>query len=616
MTSRYTYTPLKGDGQRFRLVALSAAHRSSCQVQCNIVTYELNDHPPYEALSYCWGGLTNQKTIMCGGYALGVTENLYLALQHLRPQHGDDLLERSNQVGIMYHIYQSAQRTVVWLGHEYQKSDVIQPFFERAAASPSLPIHRFQGVRRSVFYRSSIDESSSTPFFNTLSTIISIAIKRHLEPTDYDPSDDEYEAVVQLLARPWFSRSWVVQEVCAARDVTFYFGDACIDLSDFLTGLRITLSCEFYPFNGDSPGFNLIQEAASTGTASVRRDLLDELQARRELQATDPRDKVYAFLGLLGDGTSTQTPRVRPITPSLQGIATAMSPKHVFLNDKILTWVPDWSAPDQTTSPVPEWMQVPWDYHFPAFRPAGAATTFYNPAFTKEGVLILEGYIEDTIADLTDEFPLPEASAHDKAAAGDAPFTWAGQVRIIWSATMENGLHAERWLGFEKLAFSAGSYPTGEDISEVYIAVITTGAALDDAEEMQRRLRGWRKSLRWPRMLGYLKWCGIHKVPILRSVYVLALSLARSDYDCGPSGHGFETLVAGRRLARTRKGYLALVHKRCEVGDGIALCRGARFPLLLRPKGTRWQLVGSAYVHGYMQGEKWDEEKCGFLHVL
>ncbi|KAI8932021.1 hypothetical protein NX059_010915 [Plenodomus lindquistii] len=74
-----------------------------------------------------------------------------------------------------------------------------------------------------------------------------------------------------------------------------------------------------------------------------------------------------------------------------------------------------------------------------------------------------------------------------------------------------------------------------------------------------------------------------------------------------------------RLLARTEKGYLALVPAGSKVGDAVWLLQGARVPFVLRkavdtevqsehiPDDTekRWTVVGDAYVHGVMQGEVW-----------
>jgi hypothetical protein len=63
--------------------------------------------------------------------------------------------------------------------------------------------------------------------------------------------------------------------------------------------------------------------------------------------------------------------------------------------------------------------------------------------------------------------------------------------------------------------------------------------------------------------------------------------------------------VSGRRLARTRKGHLALVTPRARDGEG------GKTPLIMRSTsiGT-WWMIGDGYVHGIMKGEVWDKYEC------
>jgi hypothetical protein len=69
-----------------------------------------------------------------------------------------------------------------------------------------------------------------------------------------------------------------------------------------------------------------------------------------------------------------------------------------------------------------------------------------------------------------------------------------------------------------------------------------------------------------------------------------------------------------RRLARTERGYLALVGAGARVGDAVALVRGCGVPVVLRRREDErggWRLVSDAYVHGVMDGSRWDGESVG-----
>ncbi|KAK4863708.1 hypothetical protein LT330_002486 [Penicillium expansum] len=73
----------------------------------------------------------------------------------------------------------------------------------------------------------------------------------------------------------------------------------------------------------------------------------------------------------------------------------------------------------------------------------------------------------------------------------------------------------------------------------------------------------------------------------------------------------------GRRLGRADNGYLCLVPATAEVGDKVILARGGRVPLVVREDGGTgyWRLVGEAYVHGIMDGEAWEGDKCKEFQV-
>jgi hypothetical protein len=66
------------------------------------------------------------------------------------------------------------------------------------------------------------------------------------------------------------------------------------------------------------------------------------------------------------------------------------------------------------------------------------------------------------------------------------------------------------------------------------------------------------------------------------------------------------TMPAGRRLARTVRGYLCLVPLKAEVGDKVMVIRGCPTPLVLRrvkQEMDGFKIIGDVYVHGAMFGE-------------
>jgi hypothetical protein len=59
-----------------------------------------------------------------------------------------------------------------------------------------------------------------------------------------------------------------------------------------------------------------------------------------------------------------------------------------------------------------------------------------------------------------------------------------------------------------------------------------------------------------------------------------------------------------RRLFRTNLGCLGLAPAASQVGDAVSFLNSARVPFILREKeDEKFELIGDAYVHGYMNGE-------------
>ncbi|EAT86265.1 hypothetical protein SNOG_06434 [Parastagonospora nodorum SN15] len=146
-SSRYIYAPFAPDdygmvGFRYdrlpsakslRILSLWPA-QSGEPVQVSLETvpeaYVTNSLSGCQALSYVWGNTDRTTIITCNGKTLGITKNLYIALQAIRQPDRettlwadaicidqDNVEERNEQIKLMATIYSSAKRVLVWLGH-------------------------------------------------------------------------------------------------------------------------------------------------------------------------------------------------------------------------------------------------------------------------------------------------------------------------------------------------------------------------------------------------------------------------------------------------------------------------------------------------------------------
>jgi hypothetical protein len=182
------------------------------------ISRETHDLLWYTALSYVWGAPIFERPLTCNGYQTAITHNLDLALRHVRRSDSpvnlwvdqicinqDDLKEKGQQVNFMSMIYRRSWVTVVWLGEEADSS------------SDALELMRdFNAVFQYI-----LDESApDVGFFG-----------RNGLPV---PCSQQWQDLKTLLARTWFQRVWVIQEV-----ITFSF--ACYRMVRLLATPDVTL---------------------------------------------------------------------------------------------------------------------------------------------------------------------------------------------------------------------------------------------------------------------------------------------------------------------------------------------------------------------------------------
>jgi hypothetical protein len=84
---RYVYRPLDLDRREFRLVKLKPSTQLSSPVCCELVETQLNNCPPYEAMSYVWGDPGAKAPVHVEDAMLHVTVNLECALRYFRWEH-------------------------------------------------------------------------------------------------------------------------------------------------------------------------------------------------------------------------------------------------------------------------------------------------------------------------------------------------------------------------------------------------------------------------------------------------------------------------------------------------------------------------------------------------
>jgi hypothetical protein len=362
-------------------------------IECAFTYVDLQKNADYVALSYTWGSAIPSIPILVNGTVTMVTDNLYMALLHLRkgkvPRVWVDALcinqtnmtERSIQVSQMDKVYQGATMVYVWLG---ESNEMTRRAFEELYKMT-------QHVRW--------DNMIPAAYFRT------------------DQVRPEWTAMCELLCRPWFRRVWIIQEILYARHALFVCGADFLEANTFLTIINSMLEAEALPkimsFHANkSESANGMKRTAilqlefmvQARNRSVnpptmpdfRGTLLDYLSQTRRAEATNPRDKIYGILSLAKDASNLgwyeekkQYRRVGRHQINYQPrvwvpfkVDYAVSPTRVFINvtraliyktrsievlkfvengtarsTKLPSWVPNWGD-----SSPPRTYHIPFDH--------------------------------------------------------------------------------------------------------------------------------------------------------------------------------------------------------------------------------------------------------------
>lgn len=327
------------DDHEIRIITLHYSSQFS-DIVCNMEHVSLINPGSYIALSYCWGDSRTKKAIWVDDSCMYVTDNLYSALRHVRnfkSTSGDgqsvrlwvdaicinqeDRKERSMQIRIMRHIYSKAQEVI---------SCIRDPFFGKIH-----PVHFSAEFVADLIRRRFVSNTES--------------IKN---------KEGAWAALDRFFSLPYWMRVWVIQEIAVAPSVTILYGNIPILWDDVAATLALWKSNPVLLHRpGYSNALHLVEFRTRFRIARQPICLSDALYWSYKTQATDPRDKVFALLGLCHDGnTFVPLPNYEQ---SFEEIVFEMS-RNIMAWDRTLdficikgvdaakedtfnpTWVPNW----------------------------------------------------------------------------------------------------------------------------------------------------------------------------------------------------------------------------------------------------------------------------------
>lgn len=289
MSAQFSYKNLTASDSIRLLLLQPRAASKDVEIHCNLqhttlseCQNDLTSH--YIALSYVWGNEEERGAIFVEGVERHVTANLFRALCSIRHESKELSLwvdaicinqlnpkERSQQVRLMGSIYAAATNTVIYLG----ESD---PYSDRA-------MEALRDV--SSLYTLTYDET----------------IKNCI--------------VSSILSRTWFTRVWVLQELALSQNPIIQCGQSRVNwgrLPSFLSHIneymnqRANVASTPQPQLPESEQLMVdMQEARekiqigkiSRKLVQKHQTLLDLVRSRSGLGAKDPRDIIFAHIGMV-----------------------------------------------------------------------------------------------------------------------------------------------------------------------------------------------------------------------------------------------------------------------------------------------------------------------------
>lgn len=572
-----TSSPSKGqrlDPERLeiRLLTLKAGPYAA-KLSCLLSVASLHGPPHYNALSYVWGSTHESQPIEVDGIAVPVTQNLDVALRHLRDPTEDkclwidalcinqkDVEERNSQVRLMGDIYRSANQVLLWLGEADGTSDMA---------------------------------------FDLMPTV-------DIDFVESEEASEVWSFYLTAIQRPYMSRVWVIQEfVLANKDPIVLCGDKQVLWSVFMSAYK-TLSLEFFT------KIDLVQLQDSEGRApevlaKLKYDLFDELRIAvnkeggadlrqllvmsRTSESSEPRDRIYGLLQMLDeeDKMHFDVDYNKP-TAVVFAEAVALIFKHGdgprFLAGM---WCP--SKPNPLIPDLPSW--VP-DFTSQTADKAGSyhpSSISFHPPFPRSasgvGSDADNGKVLDDLKTLRVE-ALPVDTIEDVYLFGETLDECTAQLNEVEKRANTAGSRSIEHVD-EKLRPHFEKFRSSEPLWRTLISDKQRGSgyniAPDSYKAMYLQLKSQSSNIRDD------------------------TSSLDSEYRSALQSH-----LPNRTFFTTRLGLVGLGMPTVRKGDQVTIWFGANVPFITRPcqgdGAGKCELIGAAYVGGIMEGQMVDELYC------
>ncbi|PVH88832.1 HET-domain-containing protein [Cadophora sp. DSE1049] len=632
MTELYEYAPLPG-GNHIRLLYLEPGTKHEAG-RCQLQTVGLDDAPPFEALSYCWGSPELDYLISVSGEgALKITSNLVSALIRVRHETEVKVLwvdavcidqkntdERTQQVQLMSEIYGRASQVLIYLGPATNDLPVAVPLIIKVF---NLAL---QETRNG-------DEEQLTE-------------RRYPSAKDNEEwglpplHSPEWDSLIRFFGREWFGRVWIVQEVRVASNALALIGDYEFSwmIIYIASSWFATKNYKHLPAGNGHIGMvtwpNRIGCHKLDRNASFRVPLNRIIRQMRPSKATDPRDKLFALLGLAEEAEGSGDPRLKPDYSKSLEQAYRDASRFLIEHERSLQilsavcWVPDPRSPltwkhinnesefgTETLSKI-EWGPPDENVIFPSWVPRWDCPTIALPLVDRRD--------HETFFHASGNIPLdliPSADQNALTVRGLEIDVLTGTSDVAFSEFIGYEPHQTAIdRAWQEMGSKATIYPE-DDRLDIFHLTLTAGLMLNQKEakadaKYRDNFRAFRQKMpRYSKAKDESK----SQAPELEDEDTL-VSIVDVDEKVAETAEDIQVPInmtgdpdiylrlvedycSERQFFITRKGYMGLGPKGILPGDTVCILFGGDTPYVLRETESCWKFVGECYVHGLMKGE-------------
>ncbi|KAI3534094.1 HET domain-containing protein [Colletotrichum filicis] len=281
----YQYMPLRSPDS-IRIVVLDPAADTQSPLQCSLAQYDkaeqmknFGTEKDFEAVSYTWGDAPPScQLLIDGAFSFDISPTVDSLLRALRQPsttrslwidaiclNQQDTGEKAQQLPRMGRIYKGAKEVHIWLGDPDDKTAAI-----------------FSAIRM----MQTIPDTKQ----------VKIMAEATLNITKSQIGADHILQLKRFLSRPWFSRRWIIQEACLAKEAKVHCGTSSLGLPWFVAAAR-QLECveELYGFQYH------YQILMMKSLSEERKPILQLLWNFHAAKCREPEDRIAALFGLIPD---------------------------------------------------------------------------------------------------------------------------------------------------------------------------------------------------------------------------------------------------------------------------------------------------------------------------